>query len=315
MTKDADCDKAAVESDTGAQRWRDAADKLRGRVDLAAKALGGVGTTALTAVGLARIGDLFPVPPGLAPAIWFTLALIGFAGLAAAVFLVTRRLWSVHKPIFMRTDPDAMRMQEDLDDGELHQVRLVYQEAADLNDVPSLRAYEARGHRLTRIAARTADEAERQRLEKLTASIHTDIQAVFARAALRVIRKRTTAAVLGHGTKTTFLLFVAGIFLFALGTDYVVSERSERVTIAKSCAEARSAGALELPAICGEPPGDEPQETSPTQERAIAAGALQEPLQRCLGIVDAGDAPAGSCDPIAEAISSLITGGGPPSPD
>ena len=266
-------------ADSNIQRWREAADKLRTRVDVTAKALGGIGTTAATAVGISRIGDLFPVPPGWVSWLWFSLALAGFAGLASAILIVTFRLWSVNKPIFMRTDPDAMKSQGDVDERERDAIRLVYQQMADLNRVPSLSAYEARAHRLARVAERTGDEAERKRLEAKSAEIGADIQATFALAALRVIRKRTSNAVRGAGSIVAYVLLFGGLVLFALGTDYVASERTEQVSIAKSCADARKAGATAdtLPAICGEDTvADEPEGTSPEPGGGASAWAITE---------------------------------------
>ena len=301
-------DQATPAARPATQRTLDAIDVVRKRTDLTAKALGGLGTTAVTAVGIARIGDLFPVTPTARSWVWFFLAIIGFAALASAVLIVTYRLWSVHQPISMRTDPEAMRDFGDIDADELEQVKAIYDESADLNRVSSLAAYEASGHRLTRIAARTADDAERARLEKKIAEIYGDISAVQSRAALRVVRSRSSNAIRAKESVGAYALLVLGILLFALGTDYVSSERDERVIIAKKCADARDAGATPdtLPDICGDDPETPPTPSSPANERAKAASALSSSLTECLGRVDAGKTPPGSCDPIAEAMAALL---------
>jgi hypothetical protein len=293
----------------GTQRTLEAIDTVRKRTDLTAKALGGLGTTAVTAVGIARIGDLFPVPPNARSWIWFLLALVGFAAVASAVLIVTYRLWLVHQPIFMRTDPETMHALGDIDAAELEMVRAIYDESADLNRVYSLAAYEASAHRLTRVAARTRDDGERERLKEMIAEINGDIAAVQTRAALWLLRQRSSKAIRAKGAVGAYALLVGGILVFALGTDYVSSERTERVTIAKSCADARKAGARPdiVPDICGaDPKVSPPAQSSPAQERGTAAGALVAPLSACLERVDAGRAPPGSCDPIVDAIAALL---------
>jgi hypothetical protein len=188
----------------------------------------------------------------------------------------------------MRADSEAMKAQGDVDEKERQEIQLVYKEMADLNVVPSLRACEARAYRRFRVAARTADKAKRKKLEGEAAQIIAEIQETYARAALRIVRRRTSNAVRGMGSVLAYFLLVAGVLGFALGTDYVSSERSERVTIAKSCADAREAGAGMLP------------------ERVKAVAALSEPLQRCLALIDAGKAEMGSCDAIADAMTALV---------
>lgn len=62
--------------------------------------------------------------------------------------------------------------------------------------------------------------------------------------------------------------------LFALGTDYVSSERAEQVAIAKSCADARKAGATTatLPAVCGVDPREGGREHLGAARAAASCG-------------------------------------------
>jgi hypothetical protein len=297
--------------------------KLRGRVDVTAKAVGGLGMTAASAVGLAKIGDLFPISPGdefhiwfvetNAAHLWFSAAIAGFVALAAAVLIVTFRLWSVNKPVLMRSSISSMRNAnvgdgEELSPQEEKEVKVVYAEAARLNGVPSLRAYEARYQRLLRLAERTADADRKAKLESEAKQIAEGINTTLGLAALVVIRRRASNAVRGFGSLVAYSLLVSGIVLFALGTDYVSSERTEQITIAKNCADAREAGAdaATLPEICGpDPAGEESDKTSAAEEQAKAATALGEPLQQCLALVSSGDALPGACRPIAQAMSAL----------
>src|SRR5437660_3053196 len=47
-----------------AQRFRDGAEAIRQRTDLTAKTFGGLATTAVSALGIAKFADVFPMPPG-----------------------------------------------------------------------------------------------------------------------------------------------------------------------------------------------------------------------------------------------------------
>jgi hypothetical protein len=288
---------------------RERAEKLRGRVDFTAKALAGLGTTVVSAAGIARIGDIFPIPPGEGSHDWAKAAVIGFVAIGVALFIFTYRLWSVHQPMFMGTDPEEMYAAGDLDRYERDEVHRVYQEVANLNGIPTLRAYEARSQELQRIADQAADEKEKSALLERAALIKAEISATMARASLRVLRRRTTNAVRGIGAVFAYGVLISGIVVFALGTDYVASERNEQVTIAKNCADARDAGATDatLPAICGKDPAEEePEQLSAEEELANAANGLMQPLSRCLALVRSGDAPAGSCDPLRDAAAVLL---------
>ena len=67
-----------------------------------------------------------------------------------AVGFFTYRLWRVNERIVLRSSVSAMG--KDLrDEDEKDIVWKIYNEVARLNRMPSLRAYEARAHRLLRI--------------------------------------------------------------------------------------------------------------------------------------------------------------------
>src|SRR5262245_23361457 len=131
--------------------FRDAAEKIRSRADTAAKTLGGLGTTVLTAIGIVKFGDIFPLPP-LDKQVWAAIVVVitSFLTLAGVVAFFTRRLWKLNEPLVQRTDPELM----ELNDEELELVRGIYKIETDLNGVESLGALEARALRLLRIAER-----------------------------------------------------------------------------------------------------------------------------------------------------------------
>src|SRR3954451_6679213 len=101
MSDDGATKTAAV--DAQRKRYDELAETLRGRVDTAAKTFGGLATTALTAAGIAKISDVFPVPPGPRAHSALAATVVGFAFMAVGVLWFTARLWKVNQPMFLRT--------------------------------------------------------------------------------------------------------------------------------------------------------------------------------------------------------------------
>ena len=78
-------------------------EKLRARADTTAKTFGALATTAVTAIGFAKLGDIYPLEDGLVWPLW--VALIGFLLMILSVaFLHCARLWGVAQPIMTRAD-------------------------------------------------------------------------------------------------------------------------------------------------------------------------------------------------------------------
>jgi hypothetical protein len=227
--------------------YREATDKIRARADLSAKTLGGLATSALTAVGIAKFADVFPFPNGFWAWIWLVLVIVGFLSMAAVIAFFTYRLWRINRPIVMASDP---KLIEELDEKEeLALAEKVYQRAANLNGVPSLRAYEARAHRLERIAER-APEQPAKRLTERASQIRVGVQATQARAGLVIVRRRAARAIYGSWSIAAYVVFALSVLVFAIGTDYLASKRTDEVALAKSCGEAHTAGATTLPNMC-----------------------------------------------------------------
>jgi hypothetical protein len=340
MSDDVATTTAAV--DAQRKRYDELAETLRGRVDTAAKAFGGLATAALTAAGIAKISDVFPLPPGPRAQLALVATVVGFAFMAIGVLWFTARLWKVNQPVFLRADARAMEADRDIDADERKEVEAVYERAARLNGLWTLGGYEARAFRLRRILARTEDPALAARLSAEVAEIEADIRMTLDRAKLRIIRRRANRAVRGKGAVVLYTVFVAGVLLFALGSDYLSSGRTEDVAIAKACADARTAGATgtsHVPKICGSDPrqadladislakqcagartagatglpkacGAEPapaatETVSPEEEAATAATALAESLDRCAAVVRSGKLPRTACDPIRRALATV----------
>jgi hypothetical protein len=238
-----------------ATRNRDAIDKIRSRADATAKTFGTVGTTVVTAVGISKLGDVFPLQEGLWWP-WLVLGTAGFLLMLTAIAVITARLWGVSQPILTRTDPDLM--SDNLDADELALVRTIYDESAALNGVRSLRAYEARAHRFDRIGD-SLDESSAKKLRDRAATIRGDVLAVTSRAAAQIVKRRSERVVRSRWMVLALLAFVGGVVLFAVSADRLDSARNGEITLAKACADARAANAAEseLPALCGPAPRDE----------------------------------------------------------
>jgi hypothetical protein len=229
-----------------AKGYRESSDKLRARADIAAKTLGGVATTLLAGVGIAKFADVFPFKGG--GWAWLALAgmILGFLTMAAVIALFTYRLWRLNRPVVMASDPSRI---DKLEQSEFALVDGVYGRFRLLNRVPSLRAYEARAHRLFRIADRLPPEKGgplRSRAESMVA----EVRATMALANLAVVRRRSSRAIGDNVSKAGYLAFILAALAFGLGSDYLASARSDEVALAKSCGEAHAAGASALPSAC-----------------------------------------------------------------
>lgn len=310
------------------KRYADASESLRQRADLAAKVLAGAGSTLITAIGIAKFSDLFPAPPDptnvswledvpvLGDLRWLTdlttgsrveLAMVGVIGgfvfMIAAVMAISYRYWKVSEPIPMRSDLNRLELKKK----ERDLVSSTYAEVARLNDVKTLNAYEARAHRLERIAKWLASkDAERARADATL--IQTEVLATQTQARLRLLRGRVANAVRGRVSVLLYLLFILGVILFGLGTDYLASKRTDEITVAKACADARAVETgLDLPPICGTPVSAQADDTLETPPQLAAAKlALVVSLQECLGAVASDDSldPV-ACDELIDAIGSL----------
>ena len=262
-------------------RHTEVIDAIRKRSDLTAKGLGALGTAALGGIALSKVGDVFPLKLQWASAIWTFLMVVGFVLMAAVVIVFVVRLAKVnevvrltsrgldHEPpgpaagagwfaralawLTKRLDPLLLN-----DPGtEARLIEQVFENEDDLNGAPSLRAYEARAFRLRRIAERerqTAagtsetdpDVARADALEKRADAIQVDVLATLLRAVADVVRHRSAAAFTGISTLALYLTAVLGFLLFAMGTDYLDSDRehhdaTKQLAIASDCAKAMKA--------------------------------------------------------------------------
>jgi hypothetical protein len=295
------------------KRWSDATASIRARTDLTAKLAGSLGTLGITAAGLSKFSDVFPLPadPSCAQRLAIVGVLGGLIAMAVAVACFTARLWKVSAPLFMSVDPDAM---PDLDDDERPIVQRVYGETAVLNGVDSLSAYAARGARFERIAQDSSDDAVRKRLETDALQVRADVDATQARAATNVIRGRAKDALSGVAY-AIYALFVIALLAFGVGADYLDSERAGRVASAKSCAgavkavrDSSPATAKLIPTLCGGrkavdtvPAKTVDAKDDPTPQKETAA-ATKELGARYAACVAAAKSDASACVTLREAL-------------
>jgi hypothetical protein len=301
------------------KRSTEIAETLRHRGDLTAKALAAGGSALVTAVGIAKFSDLFPWPPEDAEAGWVPnfipfvsdappavdVAVVcvigGFLLLAVAVGGIAYRYWNVNRLIPIQSDVARIKLKN----REKNLVLDLFKQMADLNDVTSLQAYESRAHRYERIAKwLPADEATSVRAQAEV--IQTEVLVTHARAKVRIIRERLERSVRGPGARLLYVLFGVGVLAFGVGADYLASERTDKVAVAKACAEARGLdGFVEgtLPKICGdEPPTDSDDPTTTAEQIAAAANSLGGALATCL----ASESADVECEPIRDAILLLL---------
>jgi hypothetical protein len=281
-----------------------AAESLRQRSDLAAKLLASGGSTLVTAIGISKFADLWPFPGGIWSGVAIAVVVLGFAAMVFAVFAIAYRHWKLHQPTPFRSNLGLMEEQKELSDSELKLVEPIYEEFARLNQVESMETYEARAHRFERIA-RWLPDTEAGRVRGDSTLMQTEVLATLARAKLRVLRDRATVAVRGKGAIWLYGLFAAGVLAFGLGADWLQSERTDKVTVAKACADARAVSQVveeRLPGICGEPATEEAETKSVSSEIADTNVTLASAYAECLGVATT----ASDCDPIKDAMDALL---------
>jgi hypothetical protein len=285
------------------ERFSALADALLSRADLTAKAAAGLGSSGLTAIGIAKVADVYPFE---GPGGWLFGLFGGFLTMGLAVAFFTRRLWRLQSPTVMRSTPWEIR---DLDDEEETLVAEVYVEIAKLNDVASLRAYEARAHRLSRVAELLGETPLAERLGAEASLIALEVRATLARARLNVVRRRTTRSILGFRAMLVYFAFLVGLVLFGMAADSLEAKRSGEVQVAKACGEAMKAGASTLPSACDGylPPGSGDEDTAaPGDEIDATAEHLAAQRTACRRAArEAGEDPSASCAPIDSALAAL----------
>lgn len=295
-----------------ASELREIADALRSRVDLFGKTLAGIVGLGTTAVGLSEIGDLFPYDGNLE---WVYIACGGLALAALAAICVAVLLMRVARPVFISADLDK---NTELDDAERKEVRPVFADAAQRFGFSSLIALQEYERSVRNVASRATDEDERTRQTALANEVKAEIEQALARGQVVTIRRRASRAVTWDAS-VFYVLIIAGLLAFALGTDKVSSDRKDPVAQAKACGEARKAGATakELGDTkecegAGDDAAEDPEPPSAAQARAQISGQLTAALQACADLVqkaNGGPLNEKDCDPVRQAVSAMDPAG------
>lgn len=280
-TKSSPSANPAIErANQSTKNFTDGIAQIRQRADYAAKGLAGIGTAAITAIGYTKLADVFPYGgPCWAP--WLLGA--GVVAMVIAVVFLVRRFYGASESVITKSDIDQTVSLNGLSEKEKKTLTEAYMDMAELNGLDTLRAYEARGQRLERIADRFGD-TEGRRLHEQAQLIFAEIKAAQARASAFVLRERSTRAIFSLRTYAFVGLFVLGWYSVALSADALQSKRSDEVTVAKTCAEARKEPKIlegELPRICGTAPTSEEEEPTPAETSDLAVESLAKSLVAC----------------------------------
>jgi hypothetical protein len=292
---------AAKRATDRAERHRTAVESIRSRTDLTAKGLAGVGTAAVSAVGYAKFADLFPYGGP-----WWAVVflVVGVVAMIGGFVLLSKRFSAASEVLPTTVDPEKTIAMNELDAREEKIVRSAYKDMAVLNEVDSLVAYQARGHRFERIADRL--EPDDKLVDPLRARadlVASEIQAIQARVGALILKKRAKEATTGRPTVVLVVLFIAGWYLTALGADRLESQRSGQIEVAKSCADARTAGAKDLPGICGKAPEEKAASAADSVNDAVVT--LAEGKKTCLENAAKANEDAGVCAPLQHALAAL----------
>lgn len=287
------------------KNFTDGIAQIRQRADYAAKGLAGIGTAAITAIGYTKLADVFPYGgPCWAPWVLGT----GVVAMVVAVVFLVRRFYGASESVITKSDIDQTASLNGLSDKEKKTLAEAYVDTAELNGLDTLRAYEARGQRLERIADRFGD-SDGKRLHEQAQLVFAEIKAAQARASAFVLRERSTRAIFSLRTYAFVGLFVIGWYSVALSADDMQAKRSDEITVAKTCAEARKEAKIvedELPDICGTVKKSEEKEPTPAETSGQAVESLAKSWVACNQAARKTGGGAGDCLRLEKALLAAI---------
>jgi hypothetical protein len=301
---------AAKRATENTESHRKAIDSIRTRTDLTAKGLAVIGTAAVSAVGYAKFADLFPYG---GPAWAVALLAVGVGLMILSFISLSRRFSSASEAVFTSPNLQTTIDRNSFDAEEEQTVRTAYDTEATLNEVGSLLAYQARGHRFQRIADRL--EPDDKLVDSLRARadlVMAEVQAVQVRVGALILKNRAKDATIGKTTGIWILAFIAGWYITAFGADKLESERSGQIEVAKTCAEARKAGAGDgdLPRICGKASGGDEEPASAATSINTSAVSVAEAKESCRTAARKAKEDPSVCAPLQAALAAL-NGEGP----
>jgi hypothetical protein len=229
-----------------AKQFSDDADELRGTTDRAAKGLGALATAGLTAVGIAKVGDLYPkpVPGGYWPAVLYLW--LGFALMVVAIVWFVYRFWRANRPLafssriaemwdgrgkYTPSDQDVaslgapQRLIKDLSGAECKEVEDIYRDAMRHAAFPergdeSLAHYEWRADALERNALQMPKSPSSALVLAQVRRMRAEIEKAEERAKLVVVRRRMNRVFNQWLAGLLAIMFVVGLVMFAAAADY-----------------------------------------------------------------------------------------------
>jgi hypothetical protein len=240
--------------------YGEALEKLRTRSDLTAKAIAGLGSTAIGGLGIATLTDIWP--PG-EPSLAIAGLVAGFFAMAAGVILLAQRVWRAQQPVVIGSG----RSIAGLSGREQRIADRVSDELAHFRDVESLRAYEARGVRFERVAARLkgTDPELADRVLKASQVVLAEVSEARMRTVYAIVRRRAFNAFQSLGAVALALLIAVGFYTVGISADKLDAERSGQIQFAKDCATALGTPNIDtsdLPTDCREGAPANPQSTA-----------------------------------------------------
>ncbi len=244
--------------------YSEALEKLRQRSDLTAKAIAGIGSTAIGGLGIATLTDIWP--PG-EPALAVVGLVAGFFAMAAGVILLAQRIWKAQQPVVIGSG-------KSIDGADRREQRIadrVSDEIAHFHDVESLRAYEARGVRFERVAARLkgTDPALAERVLRAAQVVLAEVSEARMRTVYAIVRRRAFNAFQSVWALVLALLIAVGFYLVGISADKLDAERSGQIQFAKDCATALGTPNIDrsdLPSACRQGAPASPKPTSPSSD-------------------------------------------------
>lgn len=248
---DAGTDPAITWIEQRAKAFSEDADDLRASTDRAAKVLTALASAGLTAVGIAKVGAVYPWPAHEA---WLWIAVIvlfaGFVLMAASVVWFVIRFWKANRPLAMSTDKEGL-VPRYMDSDEFEEVERIYEDAirhAPFTKGPKepLAGYEDRADRWEEDALLTPDSPISKRRLAQVARMRAEIERAEQRAKLVVVRRRMNYALTRRITILIAMMFLVGLISFAVAADRLESERART-----ACIDAlKNSELTELPPIC-----------------------------------------------------------------
>ena len=206
------------------------ADELRASTDRAAKALGALATAGLTAVGIAKVGAVYPWPSEGGSWLCVILLFGGFAVMAGSIVTFVIRLWKANRPLALTTNIAKDTEAGVIGGDEPDEISRIYTDAREhapfTEGVKSLEAYELRADGWERDALYTPDSPISKRRLAHVARMRAEIAKAEQRAKLVVIRRRMNRALADWGAIGLAIAFVVGLLTFAVAADRLESERT-----------------------------------------------------------------------------------------